>query len=204
LTTERDAADREPVRRCLICRQSLPKRQMLRLVVDEAGEVWPDLMQQAPGRGVYHCLGERCLKATNDKRLQALRRDFPQAKADWKSLHAKLQTQLAERMRAVIERQRMRASVGRDAVMHRMWNNAPLLILLAEDAGDALRRQVRDAADKRRTAGQKTQLASVPSVGWLGKALHREQVAVVGLEGSAATAGLEQYCAWYGRLKESG
>lgn len=191
------------MRRCLICRQSLPKQQMLRLVVDAAGEVWPDLLQKAPGRGAYHCFGEACLKATNSKRLQALRRDFPQANADWATLRDRLETVLEQQMRSLIERQRMRASVGRDAVMHRMWNNAPLLILLAEDAGDALQRQVRDAAGKRQSAGQVTGLIAVPSVSWLGQTLHREQVAVAGLDGSASAGKIEQYSAWYGRLKES-
>ncbi|HXH71513.1 MAG TPA: YlxR family protein [Mariprofundaceae bacterium] len=204
LTSEHAEAGREPLRRCLICRQSLPKQLMLRLVVDAAGEVWPDLLQKAPGRGVYHCLGDDCLKQTNDKRLQALRKDFPQAVIRWESLRERLLSLLSQQMQGMIERQRMRAAVGRDAVMHRMWNNAPLLILLAEDAGEALQRQIRDAAGKRQAAGQPTMLANVLSVDWLGGALHREQVAVVGLEGSATTEKLERYCAWYGRLKGIG
>lgn len=189
-----------PMRRCLICRDSLPKAEMLRLVVDGEGQIWPDLMQKAPGRGSYHCMRTDCLRGTNSKRLQVVRSKFPQARPDWEQLRGRLQEALMMQMRTILARLAARMVVGRDAVMHRMWNNTPLLLLLAADAGEAVARQVGDAAEKRRAAGAKVASIDVPSADWLGALLGRERVAVAGVERSATTEKFERYCAWYGRL----
>jgi len=63
-------------RQCLICRSSAEKQEMLRLVVDDDGQVWPDLFQKAPGRGTYLCMKQSCLKKLTDKSLGVLRSKF--------------------------------------------------------------------------------------------------------------------------------
>lgn len=176
---------------------------MLRLVVDEAGQLWPDMVQKAPGRGVYLCMRETCLRQLHDKRLKGLRLKprpvLPQAGV----LIRRIREALARHIVQLLSRLRATAAVGRDAVMHRMWNNAPLLLLLAVDAGDALRRQVDDAVAKRRAAGHETNVVVSPEASLLGQGLGREKVSVAVLECSALSARVEKLCAWYGCMERS-
>ena len=45
-------ARRQPLRRCILCRRSSPKGQLLRFVATAGGIVW-DTAHQVPGRGAY-------------------------------------------------------------------------------------------------------------------------------------------------------
>jgi predicted RNA-binding protein YlxR (DUF448 family) len=129
---------------------------MLRLVVDDEGQIWPDLLQKAPGRGTYLCMQQVCLEGLTDKRLGALRNRF--------NVQLPQSLSLMERIGEGLRRQLMRlfsqfgavAVLGRDAVMHQMWKSGPLLVMLASDAGDALAQQVEDGVGKRQGAGEKT------------------------------------------------
>ncbi len=181
---------------------------MLRLVLDAEGLFWPDLLQKAPGRGVYLCMSELCLDKISDRRLQSLKAKFPLSFPQWDGLQQRLKGGLERQLEQMFTRLRVNAAIGRDAVMHRLWNNAPLLLLQAEDAGDAVVRQIGDAMEKRQQAGHISGLVSVPSRSWLGEMLGREYVAVTGIDAggrNAATARkLKQYCVWYGRIKVSG
>ncbi|MCF7919100.1 MAG: YlxR family protein [Candidatus Cloacimonetes bacterium] len=47
------------MRRCVICRQSLPQTGLLRFILLE-GRYVIDLMRQLPGRGNYVCEQEEC------------------------------------------------------------------------------------------------------------------------------------------------
>ncbi|MES0372145.1 MAG: YlxR family protein, partial [Mariprofundaceae bacterium] len=87
-------------RQCLICRNRAEKSEMLRLVVDDEGQVWPDLQQKAPGRGTYLCMQKACLENLSDKRLGALRRDF--------NVQLPQSSKLIERMRGGLHQQLMR------------------------------------------------------------------------------------------------
>ncbi|TLS78422.1 DUF448 domain-containing protein [Mariprofundus erugo] len=195
---------RDPMRRCIICRQSLPADAMLRLIVDEEGQIWPDLLRQLPGRGAYHCMGDGCLSACSDKRLQVLKKDFSVVLPQWEALRLRIEHVLDKQQQRMFSRLGRTAAIGRDAVMHRLWNNAPVVLLLAEDAGDALVRQIQDAADKRGHAGDGCELVRVAGRDWLGRMLGRDQVAVAALDASAMAGKLKQYCVWYGRMKVSG
>ena len=187
------------MRRCFGCRQSLPKAEMLRLVAD-AGQLWPDILQQAPGRGIYLCMCAACLGGMNDKRLRSLKMPGLQ----WQELRQRLLEALDRQLRLMFGRLRVKAAIGRDAVIHRLWSPAPLSLLLAEDAGDAIVRQIQDAMEKRQEAGQALQLAQAPDAAWLGEMLGRERVAVVGFDASAMVEKVNRYCAWYGRIKVLG
>ncbi|WP_073036877.1 YlxR family protein [Desulfacinum infernum] len=58
-----------PYRTCLVCRSRRPKASLLRLAVDDRGEVVPDPRQDRPGRGAYVC--SACLgRLTFDRRVQ--------------------------------------------------------------------------------------------------------------------------------------
>jgi predicted RNA-binding protein YlxR (DUF448 family) len=64
-----------PMRRCVGCMESKPKKEMIRIAAYE-GEVTLDLTGKAKGRGVYLCPRGGCLSKALKK--NALRRNFNQ------------------------------------------------------------------------------------------------------------------------------
>ncbi len=67
---QRTAAKHVPMRRCVICRASLPQAQLVRLVQQEGGAVRLDLTRRLGGRGTWVCRG--CAAGTNEKRLRSV------------------------------------------------------------------------------------------------------------------------------------
>lgn len=60
-----------PMRKCLGCMQSYPKKELIRVVRTPEGEICVDLTGKKSGRGAYVCKSEACLKkAIKAKRLQ--------------------------------------------------------------------------------------------------------------------------------------
>lgn len=58
-----------PLRMCIACREMKPKCEMLRVVKNADGEIFPDRTGKAPGRGAYICDNGECLKKLNKARL---------------------------------------------------------------------------------------------------------------------------------------
>ena len=181
---------------------------MLRLVVDSDGQLCPDLAQKLPGRGAYLCMQQGCLSRLNDKRLRVLTQKYGLALPQWGALKVRLSTVMEGCLKQLFGRVQVNGYIGRDAVMHRLWKNAPLLLLIAADSGEALHRQVVDAVRKREQDGKKVVLVEVGSKSWLGEKLGRENVAVAGMDASGPLAvianRLKQYCVWHGQIKALG
>ena len=60
-----------PLRRCLGCNESKPKKELVRVVRNPAGEISLDLVGKKPGRGAYVCPSVQCLaKARKAKRIE--------------------------------------------------------------------------------------------------------------------------------------
>ena len=60
-----------PLRMCVGCRESKPKRELIRVVRSPEGEVSLDPVGKKPGRGAYVCRREECLKrAIKQKQLE--------------------------------------------------------------------------------------------------------------------------------------
>ena len=60
-----------PMRKCLGCMQSFPKKDLIRVVRTPENEVLIDLVGKKSGRGAYLCKDKACLKkAVKAKRLQ--------------------------------------------------------------------------------------------------------------------------------------
>lgn len=57
-------AKRIPQRMCVACRTMKPKRDLIRLVVNQAGEISLDPTGKKPGRGAYVCRRRLCLEQT--------------------------------------------------------------------------------------------------------------------------------------------
>lgn len=189
-------------RQCLICRNRAEKAEMLRLVVDDEGQVWPDLFQKAPGRGTYFCMQKACLENVSDKRLGALRRDFSVELPQSAKLIERIRDGLHQQLMRLFSQYRAVAVVGRDAVMHQMWKDRPLLVLLAEDAGEALVRQVNDGAEKRCEAGKKTDVLDSFSVSFLAEAFGRDKISVVAIDKTSTSPKLHLFCVWYEQAQE--
>ncbi len=59
-----------PLRMCLGCKEMKPKRELIRVVRNNEGEISIDLIGKKPGRGAYMCKNADCLdKAIKAKRL---------------------------------------------------------------------------------------------------------------------------------------
>lgn len=191
-----------PVRTCFACRNHGSKQAMLRMVIDDQGQVWPDLLQQAPGRGAYLCMQEACWTRLSDKRFGALRAKSAAAAGQWEPFRARLREALSARIRQLLTGMKATAAIGRDAAMQHLWNNAPTFLLVASDAGAALIRQLRDAVAKRRQAGTDTRWCMAPASAQLGEWLGREKVSVLVIDASSLARKLEQACVWFQRVNE--
>ena len=61
-----------PLRKCLGCMSSFPKKDLIRVVKTPEGEVVLDLSGKKSGRGAYICKSASCLKkARKAKRLES-------------------------------------------------------------------------------------------------------------------------------------
>lgn len=59
-----------PLRRCMGCNESKPKKELVRVVKNNAGEISLDMTGKKPGRGAYVCPSAACLaKARKTKRI---------------------------------------------------------------------------------------------------------------------------------------
>ncbi|NOR72393.1 MAG: DUF448 domain-containing protein [Mariprofundaceae bacterium] len=191
-------------RQCLICRDSGEKSLMLRLVVDDEGQIWPDILQKAPGRGTYLCMQQACLEGLTDRRLGALRNRFNVQLPQSLSLMQRIGEGLRRQLMRLFSQFGAVAVLGRDAVMHQMWKSGPLLVILASDAGDALVQQVEDGVGKRQGAGEKTTLLHGFSSSFLAEAFSRDKISVAALDTANVSTKLQMFCEWYVRVKESG
>jgi len=190
-------------RSCLVCRKQADKSGLLRLVADEDGLVWPDVMQKAPGRGAYVCLQGPCLSRMHERQFERAWKDKKIASGQVVQLRQRLEHAMLQMCRQDFRRLRSSLDIGRDAVMHRMWKKAPLLVLLAPDAGGALQRQIEDACGKRQAAGLKTTLVIFGDSSTLSDIVERDVVSVLALDDSPACASLRNYCMIYGQLRET-
>lgn len=58
-----------PMRMCIACHEMKPKKEMLRVVKNQEGEVFIDYTGKAAGRGAYLCDNPDCVKKLKKARL---------------------------------------------------------------------------------------------------------------------------------------
>lgn len=58
-----------PLRRCVVTKEQLPKKELLRIVKDKDGNVSIDLIGKANGRGAYIKKDLEVLKIAKDKKI---------------------------------------------------------------------------------------------------------------------------------------
>jgi len=80
-----------PIRTCIGCNESKPKRELIRIVKTSDGDVSIDLTGKKNGRGAYICPSVSCLeKAIKTKRLS-------------RAFEMPIENELYEKMRTEIE-----------------------------------------------------------------------------------------------------
>ncbi|MDQ6973791.1 MAG: YlxR family protein, partial [Mariprofundaceae bacterium] len=188
-------------RTCFACRQTMLKGDMLRLVADEGGLLWPDMLQKYPGRGSYLCMQANCLARMNDRRLGVLYHPCHISLPQWLGLEKRLNSVLEKAIIEQLIRLKPMACVGRDAVMHQMWKSTPLLLMMVNESGQALQRQVMNAVAKRNEMRLKTIPLDHVSEDWLIQVFQRDKVSVVTLPVSRQTEKLQQWSIWHRHLK---
>ncbi len=80
-----------PVRTCVVCGESYPKREMVRIVRTPEGEVVIDPRGKIPGRGAYLCTKPSCwdLRVAVPKLQRALRVHLPEETREALAAYAK-------------------------------------------------------------------------------------------------------------------
>lgn len=58
-----------PLRMCCVCREMHPKQELIRIVTQKDGSIFPDATGKAPGRGLYVCRRESCIETCCRKRV---------------------------------------------------------------------------------------------------------------------------------------
>ena len=58
-----------PLRRCIVTKEQLPKKELLRIVRDKDGNVFPDITGKANGRGAYIKKDLNTLNIATDKKI---------------------------------------------------------------------------------------------------------------------------------------
>lgn len=201
-------AKHSPIRRCLVCRGSFEKRQMLRLIPDHAGRVFPDVRQKAQGRGAYLCMQQACIARFQDRHLQLAWRSKKLLTPQRYELLCLTKEVLQQVVQQSLHQLQSASDVvlGGDAVMQRLHNDhAPRVLLLqAEDAGQSVLRSIDHCLQKRVQQKIEDVVLNVASVDWLGGMLGRASVSVVAVEYSALAERLQYYLACLKPLKELG
>ena len=82
-----------PNRTCIGCGEQKTKKELIRIVKNQAGEIKVDKTGKLPGRGAYICNNSECLeKAVKSKRLE-------------KSFEMKIDSSIYEDLKNTIENQ---------------------------------------------------------------------------------------------------
>lgn len=65
------ATKKIPQRKCLGCGESIPKKELIRVVRAPSGDVSLDFVEKKPGRGAYICKSAECFRlARKARRLE--------------------------------------------------------------------------------------------------------------------------------------
>ena len=180
-------------RTCVVTRDRLPKEGLVRLVLDPEGAVGIDLLDRAPGRGVYvradratvaRALSPKGIGKTFRGRARSMTPD--QVEALLEETVARLEDRLVELVS--IARRAQTAAVGMDAVLEALGRNPPAPVVLAtRDVSERSLRRVKSGIQNGGREPSSTTIV-VPltvSKADLGSKLGRKDTGVVAIRPSA-------------------
>lgn len=130
-----------PQRTCIACRAVNNKKQLLRFVLSPDNDVLLDYQQRLPGRGVYTCSQEQCLKAALKK--QAFRRGFRRDinEVNFFELETQLRAAVETKILNLIGMGRKAGVItsGTNAVLEQFKKDpVPHLVIIAEDISTSI------------------------------------------------------------------
>ncbi len=67
-------------RMCAVCRERKPKSELLRITKDKSGHIGIDKDGKLPGRGMYLCKDENCIKCAQKRKV--IERSFSKSDSD--------------------------------------------------------------------------------------------------------------------------
>ncbi len=166
----------EPERRCIVTRETAPRRGLVRFVVGPDGAVVPDLAERLPGRGMWVRADRAALEKAVGKNLFArAARQSVRAEPD---LADRVEAGLAQRVVDLIAlaRRAGAAVAGREKVRERLMAGRAALLVQAADGSP------RERAALRPPAGEESLIALL-SARELGMAFGRDRVIHAALDG---------------------
>lgn len=84
-----------PLRKCVGCHESKPKKELIRIVRSSEGEISVDATGKKQGRGAYICPSEACLKKA--LKAKAFDKTFEAKVPD--EIYSKLASELSEALK---------------------------------------------------------------------------------------------------------
>jgi uncharacterized protein len=136
-----------PRRTCIGCRCTCDKEELIRFVLAPDGTLVPDLLKKLPGRGVYTCMKESCIRQACERKLfsRAFRRDVLGADAD--ILRDRIITMMEDRIASYIALANKAGKIvsGSDMVGEVLKKNRdiPKVILVASDVSEDIGNKMR-------------------------------------------------------------
>ncbi|MBN1956602.1 MAG: DUF448 domain-containing protein [Desulfuromonadales bacterium] len=138
-----------PQRTCVACRAEKNKKQLLRFVLSPGNDVLLDYQQRLPGRGVYVCSQEQCLKMAVKK--QAFRRGFRRETKplDFAQLQEQLNGAVEKKILNLIGMGRKSGAVisGTNAVLDALRKDPPPLVIMAPDISPSIGNKISQLAE---------------------------------------------------------
>lgn len=181
----KSAAVSVPFRRCIVTRESLPKPEMIRFVVDPSGVLTPDLAARLPGRGLWLTAQRDIVETARTKRLfgRAARRSvtIPEALAD------RLEAMLAKRCTGQLGLANRAGQLVAGFSQVRDWlrsGKAAILVIAADSLG-------RDAKELERI-GRDLQLVRALTTQEMGSAIGRERIVHMAIAPGRLAGALER------------
>lgn len=129
----RKSARGEPERRCIVTRESRPRRGLIRFVIGPDDTVVPDLAERLPGRGIWVTADRRAVETAVGKNLFArVARRQVRAEPDLAQL---IEAGLARRLIELIALARRAggAVAGREKVLERLKSGRAAVLIQAAD-----------------------------------------------------------------------
>jgi hypothetical protein len=179
-----------PRRTCIGCRGTCDKEELIRFVLAPDGTLVPDLLKKLPGRGVYTCLKDSCIRQACERKQfsRAFRKNVEGVDAD--ILRDRIITMMEERIASYIALANKAGKVvsGSDMVGEILKKNRdiPKIILVASDVSEDIGNRMRGMA-----AQYGVEHATLFDKERYGNLLGKSQRSVIAVQGNGFTEKLK-------------
>lgn len=141
-------ASHEPMRRCIVCGESLPKAQLLRYVASPEGQVVFDVKHTLPGRGMWVSADKLLLRKAIEQNLFS--RSAKRKVSASPQLEAQTDTALRQRIGALLKRAHLSREMvtGFELSLQSLRHGQGYLLFQASDAAEDGARKLQNAAQQ--------------------------------------------------------